>query len=693
MKGMYRIVVPVVLLALAVGAFVAERQTRPDETASGAGQEVVNALPLLSASRLQTADGAALLAEGADQQPGVLPATVPEEAESGEEGGTAEPAAIFVGLPDEIPQLSGPEIDALADRLDDILGRLPASYRTCFAVRQRTTLGSSGRQRLGEIFSHRPNLSLLPASNLKLATAAAALLQLGPDYRLTTRVLASRLPAGGELFGDLYLVGGGDPLLYTSEYLATFVRPPAVYTNIEDLAQQVYDRGLRRVNGSIVGVATRYDDRRIASQLMSEESYQYVGPLSALLINDGYVNYAERRDLGNLAIPAADPALFTAAEFDDLLEALDMVITRRPRVAGAEENIRGFIEIARIESAPLSELLLSLLTDSDNTTAELLVKEIASNRAVAEMLAQQPQERQLLPEEGDQPEEEDQPEEGDVSETEQDAQSGIQQSAIQQRGLTSSERSSSGLSASGLSAGDLSASGITRIQTEAGGEQSEFIIDLSDGPETGDGSETEEEEPSPTQGSTIPEPTEEPEQTEDTGDEDAGLKEPAEEGEPERVIPPTEDPEIVPLTAEPGSTQAGVEAVAQILADNGIDSWVGIPRDGSGLDNRNLMSCAAAADILDFFGPQSDFSEALAKAAETGTLQDRFANTSLVGRLRGKTGSLPGATTLSGFIDADEDRSLTFSLFINHGFAEADNRRALQAQQDAMLALADYLDG
>ena len=651
---------PAVLLAVAVGAFVVERQTRPDETASGRGQEVVNALPLLSASRVQTADGAVLLDEEADQQPGVVQVTVPEEAESGEEGGGAEPAAIFVGLPDEIPKLSGPDIDALADRLNEILDRLPDSYRTCFAVRERTSLGNSGRQRLGEIFSHRPDLSLLPASNLKLATAAAALLQLGPDYRLTTRVLASRLPSGGELYGDLYLVGGGDPLLYTSEYLATFVRPPAVYTQIEDLAQQVYDRGLRRVYGSIVGVATRYDDRRIASQLMSQESYQYVGPLIALLINDGYVNYAERRDLGNLAIPASDPTLFTAAEFDDLLEALDMVITRRPRVAGPEENIRGFIEIARIESAPLSELILSLLTDSDNTTAELLVKEIASNRAVAEMLAQQPDERQLLSEEDELPESAE-----DAPAIDQDTQSTIQQSS-----LTSSQRFGSG---------------IVRIQTEAGGEQSEFIIDLSDGPET------PQQQPSPTQSTTIPEePTEEPlEGTE----EDAGLKEPEEEGEPERVIPPTEDPEVVPLTAEPGSTQAGVEAVAQILADNGIDSWVGIPRDGSGLDNRNLMSCAAAADILDFFGPQSDFSEALAKAAETGTLQDRFANTALVGRLRGKTGSLPGANTLSGFIDAGEDRSLTFSLFINNGFTEADDDRALQAQRDAMLALIDYLDG
>ena len=678
---------PVVLLALAVGAFVAERQTRPGETASGDGQEVVNALPLLSASRLQVVDDATLPGDETVQiqQPGVVQATVPDEEESGEEDGSTEREAVFIGLPDEIPELSGTDVDALADRLNDVLDRLPASYRTCFVVRQRTKLPDFGYQRLNGVFSHRPELSLVPASNLKLATAAAALLQLGPDYRLTTRVLASRLPADGELYGDLYLVGGGDPLLYTSEYLAAFLRPPSVYTQIEDLAQQVYDRGLRRVYGSIVGVATRYDDRRIASQLMSQESYQYVGPLSALLINDGYTNYAQRRYFGTVSRPAADPTLFTAAEFDDLLEALDMVITRRPRVAGPDENIRGFIEIARIESAPLSELLLSLLTDSDNTTAELLVKEIATNRAVAELLAQQPEERVLeLPEEEEGAgEEEGGGEEegaGEDSEAEQDPQSGIQESRLP----------------SELSASSLSSSGIVRIQTESGGEQSEFIIDLSDGPETGDGSETEEEETSPTQGSTIPEQTEDPEQAEEpeqTAGEDTGLKEPAEEGEPERVIPPTEDPEVVPLTAEPGSTQAGVEAVAQILADNGINSWVGIPRDGSGLDNRNLMSCAAAVDILDFFGPQSDFSEALAKAAETGTLLDRFASTSLVGRLRGKTGSLPGATTLSGFIDAGADKSLTFSLFINHGFTETDVQRALFAQREAMLALTDYLDG
>lgn len=610
---------PAVLLAVAVAAFVVESQTRPEETASGAGEEVLEARPLLDARRFRFVSGAN---GGANQPSGVLQGT-PQRTPAapsggdGETGGeTAGQGSAFVGLPEEILELSGPDIDELADRLNEIIGRLPASYRTCFVVRERTSSGNSGREQLGDVFLHRPELSLVPASNLKLATAAAALLQLGPDYRLTTRVLASRLPANGDLNGDLYLIGGGDPLLYTSDYLATFVRFPSVYTQIEDLARQVYDRGLRRVYGSIVGVATRYDDRRIASQLVSEESYRYVGPLSALLINDGYTNYAERRDLGTLPTPARDPTLFTAAEFDDLLEALDMVITQRPRVAGPEEDIRGFIEIARIESAPLSELLLSLLTDSDNTAAELLVKEIASNRAVAELLSQQPEERVL-----DLPEEEE-------------------------------------------AEGDAAEDGIETAQDEAETDEAETTEDESD--TTGD--------------------------DEATGEED-GLKVSEEDEEPERVIPPTENPEVTPLTAEPGSTQAGVEAVAQILTDNGINSWVGIPRDGSGLDNRNLMSCASAADILDFFGPRSDFSNALAKAAETGTLQDRFANTSLVGRLRAKTGSLPGVTTLSGFIDPGENRSLTFSLFINHGFTSADDERALRSQRDAMLALVDYLDG
>src|SRR5258708_7972693 len=46
----------------------------------------------------------------------------------------------------------------------------------------------------------------LPASNLKLFTAALAIERLGPDYRFRTRVLL-------EPSGDLVLLGSGDPTL------------------------------------------------------------------------------------------------------------------------------------------------------------------------------------------------------------------------------------------------------------------------------------------------------------------------------------------------------------------------------------------------------------------------------------------------------------------------------------------------
>src|SRR5580765_557581 len=54
------------------------------------------------------------------------------------------------------------------------------------------------------LYSRNAERLYLPASNMKLFTAALALERLGPDYRMTTRLV--RAPSG-----DLILVGGGDP--------------------------------------------------------------------------------------------------------------------------------------------------------------------------------------------------------------------------------------------------------------------------------------------------------------------------------------------------------------------------------------------------------------------------------------------------------------------------------------------------
>ena len=56
------------------------------------------------------------------------------------------------------------------------------------------------------LYERNADLSLNPASNMKLLTSAAALARLGPGYRFTTRVLASAGPSGeGVVDGQDYI--------------------------------------------------------------------------------------------------------------------------------------------------------------------------------------------------------------------------------------------------------------------------------------------------------------------------------------------------------------------------------------------------------------------------------------------------------------------------------------------------------
>lgn len=70
------------------------------------------------------------------------------------------------------------------------------------------------------IFNQRPTTGMLPASNMKVITAVNALTTLGPHHRFATRVVRGNAP------GSIVLVGGGDPLL-TSSQLAVLAKRTA----------------------------------------------------------------------------------------------------------------------------------------------------------------------------------------------------------------------------------------------------------------------------------------------------------------------------------------------------------------------------------------------------------------------------------------------------------------------------------
>jgi len=85
-----------------------------------------------------------------------------------------------------------------------------------------------------ELFN--PFYPLPPASVAKAVTTAYGLDRLGPGYRFPTRLVTDGTIIDGRLEGDLWLVGGGDPVLDTDA--------------LDAMARDLVDSGIRQVTGA-----------------------------------------------------------------------------------------------------------------------------------------------------------------------------------------------------------------------------------------------------------------------------------------------------------------------------------------------------------------------------------------------------------------------------------------------------------
>ncbi len=225
------------------------------------------------------------------------------------------------------------------------------------------------------VYEHNPRLALVPASTQKLVTATAALAVLGSEHRFATTARATAVPSGGVLAGDLFLVGGGDPLLASADYMARFSRQPQLFTDLARLADAVVAAGVHRIEGTVVGDDSRYDRTRFLDVWPQRYAAQrQSGPLSALSVNDGYVRYPVPGQLRPLE-PAIDPAASAAWVMTGLLASRGVEIVGLPRSGAAPA---GATELARLESAPLREIVGEMLAESDNQTAELMLEAVGS---------------------------------------------------------------------------------------------------------------------------------------------------------------------------------------------------------------------------------------------------------------------------------------------------------------------------
>lgn len=296
----------------------------------------------------------ALLAAGF----GYLAARTPVAAKPAVAASGSEPVLSARRVPDLVSSFVADS--RLGDRLTALLGDSSLGegrQNSCLIVRQGARL----------VFEREPAKSLIPASNLKIVTGSVALTRLGAATRIQTPLVAGTRPADGVVDGPLWLVGAGDPLLATDDY-TNFVPNKPAHTRFEDLAQAVVAAGVREVRGGIVGDESRYDTQRyIPTWKRGYITDGDVGPQSALVVNDGYTAWSPRK------VGSDQPAVHAARVLTDLLRARGVVVAGEPT---AGQPPRGAVEVAHVNSLPVAEIVGEMLRESDNNTAELLVKEL-----------------------------------------------------------------------------------------------------------------------------------------------------------------------------------------------------------------------------------------------------------------------------------------------------------------------------
>ena len=98
------------------------------------------------------------------------------------------------------------------------------------------------------------SMMLVPASNMKLLSTGAAIHHFGPEYRFETSLAHDGTIADGLLNGNLYIMGGGDPTLGSTDSIA-----PPIEETFSQWLDMLKEAGISQINGKIIGDGNYFD--------------------------------------------------------------------------------------------------------------------------------------------------------------------------------------------------------------------------------------------------------------------------------------------------------------------------------------------------------------------------------------------------------------------------------------------------
>jgi len=121
------------------------------------------------------------------------------------------------------------------------------------------------------VYSYDAEREVIPASVMKIVTTSAALEILGENFRFETAVMYDGNIENGVLNGNLYICGGGDPTIGSSDLGED---KNAVF---KEWVSAIKQAGVKQINGAVIADESIFDTEGVSMKWMREDLGSYYG--------------------------------------------------------------------------------------------------------------------------------------------------------------------------------------------------------------------------------------------------------------------------------------------------------------------------------------------------------------------------------------------------------------------------------
>ncbi|MGZ5264685.1 MAG: D-alanyl-D-alanine carboxypeptidase/D-alanyl-D-alanine endopeptidase [Kaistella sp.] len=250
------------------------------------------------------------------------------------------------------------------------------------------------------VSSYNENASLIPASTTKLLTTDTAVSLLGERFRWITQLeYSGQIDENGNLQGNLYIVGSGDPSLGTNKAGASS------YAGIvSDFIAAISEKGIKKINGDIIiqtGIFKANKTQKLPENIVWLENGNYylpagstysINPENERLIakpanpfaenkNFYYISpyikqmvYADKFEGAGLTTKVADPPAYLANSLRTSMIKRGLGVTGKVVTKIADLNPEKRTTITAYQSPTLAEIIYYTNQRSDNALAEATLR-------------------------------------------------------------------------------------------------------------------------------------------------------------------------------------------------------------------------------------------------------------------------------------------------------------------------------